>query len=162
IAVSGLSAQQPTTYELKLVPENVHWGYFDASVAPVLRIKSGDRVKLETLVARGLGRPKLAGMKDTQFDPRELAVENGVKDRGPGPQPLTGPIYVEGAQAGDVLEVRIEEMHPLSNWGVSGFLPEGGTIPNEFPYAAIRLFQLDTVAGIARMGNLPYRIPIAP
>jgi acetamidase/formamidase len=159
---SALSAQQPTPHELKLVPENLRWGYFDASVAPVLRIRSGDRIRLETMVARGLGRPRLAGMKDDQFDPRELAVENGVKERGPGPHPLTGPIYVEGAEPGDALEVRIEEMHPLSNWGVSGFLPEGGTIPSQFPYGAIRVFQLDTVAGYARMGNVPYRIPIAP
>jgi acetamidase/formamidase len=162
LGVTALSAQQPATHELKLVPENVRWGYFDASVAPVLRIKSGDRIRLETMVARGLGRPRLGGMRDDQFDPRELAVENGVKERGPGPHPLTGPIFVEGAEPGDALEVRIEEMHPLSNWGVSGFLPEGGTIPSQFPYGAIRVFQLDTVAGYARMGNLPYRIPIAP
>lgn len=161
-AAQHVAAQQPATHQLRLAPENIRWGYFDASVAPVLRIRSGDRIQLETMVARGLGRPRLGGMADSQFDPRELAVEAGVKERGPGPHPLTGPIYVEGAEPGDALEVRILDMHPLSNWGVSGFLPEGGTIPNEFPYGAIRLFQLDTVAGVARMANLPYRIPIAP
>ena len=157
-----LGAQQPTTHELKLVPANIHWGWFDATTAPVLRIRSGDRVRVETMVARGLGRPRLAGMRDQDFDPREVALEAAVKERGPGPHPMTGPIFVEGAEPGDMLEVRLDDLHPLSNWGVSGFLPGGGTIPDEFPYGAIKLFQLDTVAGVARMGSLPNRIPMAP
>jgi acetamidase/formamidase len=161
-AAASARAQQPATHELKLVPANIHWGWFDARTPPVLRIRSGDRVRVETMVARGIERPRLAGMRDQDFDPREVALEAAVKERGPGPHPMTGPIYVEGAEAGDLLEVRIEEIHPLSNWGVSGFLPGGGTIPDAFPYGAIRLFQLDTVAGFARMGNLPYRIPIRP
>jgi acetamidase/formamidase len=162
VAPASARAQQPTTHSLPMVPANIHWGYFDAKAPPVLRIRSGDRVRLETMVARGLERPRLAGMRDQDFDPREVALEAAVKERGPGPHPMTGPIWVEGAEAGDVLEVRIEEIHPLSSWGVSGFLPGGGTIPDQFPYGEIRLFQLDTVAGFARMGSLPYRIPIAP
>jgi acetamidase/formamidase len=159
-AAPRLDAQQPATHELKLLPANVHWGWFDATTPPALRIRSGDRVRVETMVARGLQRPRLAGKQD--FDPREVALETAVTQRGPGPHPMTGPIYVEGAEAGDLLEVRLEEIEPLSNWGVSGFLPGGGTIPDAFPYGAIRLFQLDTVAGIARMGELPHRIPMAP
>lgn len=156
------SAQQPATHELKMVPANVHWGWFDARTPPTVRIRSGDRVRVETMVARGLERPRLAGLRDEDFDPREVALEAAVTVRGPGPHPMTGPIWVEGAEPGDALEVRIEEVRPLSDWGVSGFLPGGGTIPEEFPYGAIRLFQLDTVAGVARMGSLPNRIPIAP
>ena len=155
-------AQQPTTHELEMVPANIHWGYFDAKAPPALRIRSGDRVRVETMVARGLERPRLAGMRDQDFDPREVALEAAVTVRGPGPHPMTGPIFVEGAEPGDLLEVRIEEIRALTTWGVSGFLPGGGTIPDQFPYGAIRLFQLDTVAGFARMGSLPYRIPLAP
>jgi acetamidase/formamidase len=162
LTAARVAAQQPTTHELRLVPANVHWGWFDARTPPAVRIRSGDRVRVETMVARGIERPRLAGMRDPQFDPREVALEAAVKERGPGPHPMTGPIFVEGAEAGDLLEVRLEEIRPLSNWGVSGFLPGGGTIPDEFPYGAIRLFQLDTVAGVARMGSLPNRIPIRP
>ena len=49
---------QSTTHDLPLVPANVHWGFFDARVPPVLRIRSGDRVRVETMVARGLERPR--------------------------------------------------------------------------------------------------------
>jgi acetamidase/formamidase len=161
-AAAPAVAQQPTTHELKLVPANIHWGWFDARTPPVLRVRSGERVRVETMVARGIERPRLAGMRDQDFDPREVALEAAVKERGPGPHPMTGPIFIEGAEPGDLLEVRLEEIRPLSNWGVSGFLPGGGTIPDEFPYGTIRPFQLDTAAGFARMGSLPYRIPIRP
>jgi acetamidase/formamidase len=155
-------SQQPTTHQLPLTPANVHWGYFDAKVAPVLRIRPGDRVSFQTMVARGLERPRLAGMRDDQFHPTELAIEAGVRERGPGAHPLTGPIWVEGAEPGDALEVRIERIDLLTGWGVSGFLPGGGTVPDDFPYGAIRLFQLDGATRTARMGDLSVRIPLAP
>jgi acetamidase/formamidase len=101
-------------------------------------------------------------MRDEQFHPAELAVEAGVRERGPGPHPMTGPIFVEGAMPGDALEVRIERIDLLSSWGVSGFLPGGGAIPDEFPYGAIRTFQLDAATRTARMGDTPVRIPIEP
>jgi acetamidase/formamidase len=160
-AASGATAQQPT-HELPLAPENVHWGHFDATRPAVLRIESGDRVRVETLLARGLDRLRLAGLTDSDFHPRELAVEAAVTDRGPGPHPMTGPIWIEGAEPGDALEIRIERVELLTPWGASGFLPGGGTIPEDFPYGAIRLFQLDAGTGLARMGDLNLRIPIAP
>jgi acetamidase/formamidase len=75
---------------------------------------------------------------------------------------MSGPIWVEGAVPGDALEVRIERVELLTNWGVSGFLPGGGTIPDDFPYGAIRTFQLDAQTRTARMGNTNVRIPLAP
>jgi hypothetical protein len=50
------AAQGPRTHELPLAPANVHWGYYDASIKPVLRVASGDPVRLETMVARGVQR----------------------------------------------------------------------------------------------------------
>lgn len=161
---SAGTAQQATTttHELPLVPSNVHWGYFDARRAPVLRIRSGDRVRVETMIARGLERLRLAGLGDADFLPSELAVEAAVTERGPGAHPLAGPIWVEGAEPGDALEVRIEQVDLLSPWGVSGFLPGGGTLPDDFPYGALRLFRLDPATRTARMGDLDVRIPIEP
>ena len=102
-----LFPQQSRTHELKLVPENVHWGYYDAKVKPVLRINPGDTVRVETMVARGIDRLKLVGVPDEQIPESLKAVERVVTDRGPGAHPMTGPIYVEGAQPGDSLEVKI-------------------------------------------------------
>src|SRR2546427_9439376 len=48
--------QSSRVHELKLLPQNIHWGYYDAAVKPVLRVASGDTIRVETMVAGGLGR----------------------------------------------------------------------------------------------------------
>lgn len=129
----ALNAQQ--AHELPLAPPNVHWGYYDAAIKPVLTIESGARVRVETMVARGVERLRLAGAPEGEIPESLKAVEAAVKTRGPGPHPLTGPIYVSGAEPGDSLEVRIGPIEFLHPYGVIGFLPGGGTLPAEFPYA---------------------------
>src|SRR6266487_6029042 len=101
------SAQTARTHDLRLLPGNVHWGYYDASVRPVLRIASGDTVRVETMVARGVQRLRAAGVKEEEIPDSLKLVERNVTDRGPGAHPLTGPIWVESAEPGDVLEVKI-------------------------------------------------------
>ena len=51
VAATSASAE---THVLKLIPANVHWGYYDSRVKPVLRIASGDTVHLETMLAADL------------------------------------------------------------------------------------------------------------
>src|SRR5580700_8219789 len=95
------------THDLKLIPANVHWGYFDSRVKPVLKIASGDTVRVETMLAGGMDRLRLAGVPDAEIPQSLREVEKSVTDRGPGVHPLTGPIYVNGAAPGDTLEVHI-------------------------------------------------------
>ena len=116
---------QPTTHTLPLAPENIHWGYYDASVEPAVRIRSGDGVYFENLLARGLERLRQAGFDEARFSPAMVAVEEAETVR-LGAHPLNGPILVEGAEAGDVLEVRILDIGFLAPYGVSGHLPGGG------------------------------------
>jgi acetamidase/formamidase len=123
------------THDLPLAPQNVHWGYYDSRVKPALRIASGDRVRFETMIARGVERLKLVGVSDADIPESMRAVEAAVKERGPGPHPMTGPIYVEGAEPGDTLEVRLLEIDFLHPYGVAAFSPGGGVLPDEFPYA---------------------------
>lgn len=125
VAAIGLRAQQ--IHELKLAPDNVHWVYHDARVKPVLTIASGDRVRVETMAARGLERLRLAGAAESEIPESLKAVEAAVTTRGPGAHPLTGPIFVSGAEPGDSLEVRIGDIEFLHPYGVIGFLPGGGT-----------------------------------
>jgi len=136
-------------HELKLVPQNVHWGYYDASVKPVLRVASGDTVRVEAMLARGLPRLRAAGVKDEEIPDALKVVEQTVTERGPGAHPLAGPIFVEGAQPGDVLEVKIVGFEFLHPYGVSGFIPGSGTLPDDFPYAKFRLVRFDERAGTA-------------
>jgi acetamidase/formamidase len=144
--VASASAEM---HDLKLTPPNVHWGYYDARLKPVLKIASGDTVRVETMVAGGLERLRLAGVADAEIPDSLLQVEKSVTDRGPGVHPLTGPIYVEGAEAGDVLEVRILGFEFLHPYGVTGFRPGSGALPDEFPYARFTRIGFDPRAGKA-------------
>jgi acetamidase/formamidase len=88
-------------------------------------------------------------------------VEAEVRERGPGAHPLTGPIEILGALPGDVLEIQIEAVELWIPSGVCGFLPDGGTLPQEFPYAGLQLFRLDLDSKSAEL--LPgVRVPLAP
>jgi len=140
---------QSRTHDLKLTPENVHWGYYDGRLKPVLRINSGDTVRAETMVARGIERLTLAGVPDNEIPDSLKAVERAITDRGPGAHPLTGPIYVEGAEPGDVLEVRIIGFEFLHPYGVTGFIPGSGTLPDDFPYTRFKLIRYNLKAGTA-------------
>src|SRR6516164_5946490 len=139
LALAAAASLRAETHELKLTPANVHWGYYDARLKPVLKIASGDTVRIETMVAGGLERVYQAGVADAEIPESLKQVERAVTDRGPGAHPLTGPIYVEGAEPGDVLEVRILGFEFLHFFGVTGFRPYSGTLPDDFPYARFKL-----------------------
>lgn len=141
--------QSPQPRELKLVPQNIHWGYYDATLKPVLRVASGDTIRIETMVAGGLGRLRAAGVPEGDIPDALKAVETAVTERGPGVHPLTGPIWIEGAEPGDVLEVRILAFEFLHPYGVAGFIPGSGTLPDDFPYSRFKLIRFDIRAGTA-------------
>jgi len=149
LLASAVSATAQQTHELKLTPGNVHWGYYDARLRPVLRIASGDTVRVETMVVAGLLPLKEAGVPDSEIPNSLKAVETTVTERGPGPHILTGPIHVEGAEPGDILEVRILGFEFLHPYGFSGFIPQRGTLPEEFPYARTYLIRFRPEAGTA-------------
>lgn len=146
-----VGAAMAAQHELKLTPANVHWGYYDARVKPVLRIASGDTVRVETMLAGGVDRLKMVGIPDAEIPESLKQVEAAVKDRGPGAHPLTGPIYVEGAEPGDVLEVHVGPFEFLHPYGTSGFRPFAGTLPDEFPYSYFKKIPIDAKAGTATL-----------
>src|SRR5882762_9230868 len=98
-------AQEKLT--LKPTARTVAWGYYDAKAAPALRVKSGDTVEIQTLITNN---PKLledAGVPPEQVEQSLRDITDQVKDKGPGGHVLTGPIFIEGGEIGDVLEVKI-------------------------------------------------------
>src|SRR5262249_42615560 len=121
LAAFGATAQAPAVHEMPLSPDHVHWGYYDARVKPAIRIASGDRIGVETMAAGGLPRLILAGATDAEIPASLKAVERQVTERGPGAHPMSGPIFVEGAEPGDTLEVRILAIEFLHPFGVVAF-----------------------------------------
>ena len=161
LLVSSASAQTARVHELPLRPETIHWGYYDAKLTPALRVASGDRVRVETMIAGGLQRLRLAGVTDAEIPESMKVVEQRVTERGPGAHPMSGPIFVTGAEPGDTLEVRILAIEFLHNFGVNAFLPGGGTLPDDFPYAGLKLFRW--APGATTVAFAPgITLPIAP
>jgi acetamidase/formamidase len=125
--VLGVSAQGPKTHRLEATPQTVAYGYYWAEAKPVLRIASGDIIDVDTLLTntpRGLER---AGVKPEDVQASLRAVVDQVTDKGPGGHILTGPIYVEGAEPGDALEVKVLSIDlPIAYGynGCRGFLPD--------------------------------------
>jgi acetamidase/formamidase len=149
LMLAVLGTAQPQIHELRLLPGNVHWGYYDATVKPVLRVTSGATIRVETMIARGLPRVRASGVSENEIPEALKAVENAVTARGPGAHPMTGPVWIEGAQPGDVLEVRMLGFEFLHPYGITGFIPESGTLPTDFPYTRFKRVPIDTGAGTA-------------
>ncbi|MEZ5420420.1 MAG: acetamidase/formamidase family protein [Vicinamibacterales bacterium] len=161
LAAAAVAAQSPRSHDLKVSPETIHWGYYDARVKPVLRVASGDRVSIETMIAGGLTRLRMLGVPDGEIPAQLLAVEQAITDRGPGAHPMTGPIFVEGAEPGDTIEVRFLSIGFLHDFGINAFAPGGGTIPDQFPYAGLKL--LRWTPGATHVTFAPgVSLPLAP
>src|SRR6185503_11270086 len=107
---AALGAQQrssPKTHRLEATPNSVAYGYYWSEAKPVLRIASGDIIDVDTLLTNsptGLGRAGVPPEK-IQESLKSITTKVTGERRGPGGHILTGPVFVEGAEPGDALEV---------------------------------------------------------
>jgi len=136
-------AAQPAEHRLTSTPETVVIGYYDAAAKPVLRIRSGERVEITTAMVAGPEMLEEAGLPSEQIKPSLRAIHRQITDRGPGPHVLTGPVYVEGAEPGDVLQVDIESIRLALPYALNIFLPGLGVLPNDYPYKKLKIIPLD-------------------
>src|SRR5947209_12509130 len=141
---------QQATHTLKPTPKTVAWGYYDAKAAPVLRVKSGDTVEIQTLITNSTKRLEDADLPPEQVEQSLRDITDQVKDKGPGGHILTGPIYIEGAEVGDVLEVRILAVKLAIPYAYNAFAPGRGFLPEDFPYPRIKIIPLDEKRMVAR------------
>ncbi len=147
----------PTEHRLPATPHTVHTGFWDNSLEPVLTIGSGDIVALETMtLLDGRLRPEI-GLQEL------LTLRGSYRARGLTSHTLTGPIYVEGAEPGDALEVRILDLVPQP-YGVGYFLPGemgAGTLPEEFPEGRLFGFRWSEGDSSVSFGH-GIRLPLRP
>ena len=149
------------TYTLKPTPSTVEWGHYDASATPVLKIKSGDTVQIQTLLTNEPEPLEAAGVPPDQIEQSLRDIVAQVKDKGPGGHILTGPVYIDGAEPGDVLEVRIQSIRLAIPYAYNAFGPRSGIFPNEFPYPKTKIIPLDANRMVAHFGDA-IDIPLRP
>ncbi|HLG95100.1 MAG TPA: acetamidase/formamidase family protein [Bryobacteraceae bacterium] len=148
-------------FELKASPSTVVWGYYAASAKPVLRIHSGDTVRIETVSTGSPTRFEASGVPASQIPDSFRTIYKEVKDRGPGGHILTGPVYIEEAEPGDVLELRIQKIEVDYPFAYNGFGPSSGFMPEDFPYARTKIIPLDRERNLAHFAD-GIEIPMHP
>ena len=159
-AVSLAQGASPTTHRLEVTPSTVAYGYYWSEAAPVLRIASGDIVDVDTLLTNTPAGLAKAGVPDEKIQQSLKTIVNEVtgERKGPGGHILTGPIYVEGAEPGDVLEVQILSISLPIDYGYNGckgFLPEN--CEPDAPYKILRLNRKQMTAEFAPGIVIPLR-----
>lgn len=150
VPARGQTAAGGHLYHLDPSPTTVAYGYYDAAAKPVLHIKSGDRVEIGTLITSTPSRLAKAGVPDHEIQQSLKDIVAKVTDKGPGGHILTGPIYVDGAEPGDVLEVRIQKIRLDLPYAYNAFGPKSGFLPEDFQESRMRIIPLDRKAMVAR------------
>jgi len=143
ILALATTVQAQRVHTLMPSPATVAFGYYDAAAVPVLRVQSGDEVIVGTLITSSPTRLEQAGIKPGDVQPSLRTIYDSVKNRGPGGHILTGPIFVEGADSGDVLEVRIESIDLAIPYAYNGFGPGRGFLPEDYTYGKTKIIPLD-------------------
>ncbi|HEX3986248.1 MAG TPA: acetamidase/formamidase family protein [Acidobacteriaceae bacterium] len=143
-AAAGTAMAQNAPVFLPASPTTVVWGYYWAKARPVLTIHSGDTVRIQTLSTCGSNqRLEAEGVPAAEIPAYNQPIFDQVKDRGPGGHILTGPVAIEGAEAGDVLEVQILKIDLEAPFACNGFGVGRGFLPNDYPYGRTKIIPLD-------------------
>jgi acetamidase/formamidase len=147
---------------LKVTPQTIAWGYYWADAKPVLTIRSGDTVEIQT-VSGNPDRLEQAGVAADQI-PRALRTlykEVPQEQRGPGGHLLTGPVAIDGADPGDVLEVRIREIRMDVPFAYNTFRKGAGFLPDEFEGTKTRIIPLNRERKVAVFAS-GIELPLKP
>ena len=154
LLITSASLARAAEFTLMPSPQTVHIGHFAANVKPVLSIDSGDIVTIETAAAMEPEQIERSGVVPPSAIPQYLRdIYRDVKDRGPGPHILTGPIEVRGAEPGDVLEVRILAISLAVDYGYNRQRPYNGALPEEFTAFWQRIIPINRTAKTAEIAR---------
>ena len=144
------------THHLPALVETVAWGYFDPAREPVLTEKSGECVTIDTVS----GGPETLPGEGFEVPPELLDIHAPSERPMPGHM-LTGPVAVEGARPGTVLEVRIEDVRLRQDWGYNVQRPLAGTLPYDVEQERLINIPLDRAANVAKL-HWGRDLPLAP
>lgn len=154
---------------LKSTPNTVLWGYLAANLPPALTIRSGQIVRIETLSHQGLLTERdpvsffgAYGIPPEQVLPDAVEIYSKVRrPKGASVHVLTGPVYIEGAEPGDMLEVRVLEIKFRVPYGVNNTGPGRGVLPELLKGPTAKLIRLDLDRNVAIFSQ-DIEIPVNP
>lgn len=151
-----------THHTLKATCETVHYGGFSSQLPPALTVRSGDRITVETFS----GLPVYQQAPPEFLPPAFLEICQNLplhRRINSGPHLLTGPIYVEEANPGDVLEIRLESIKPLLPIGFILSQPDKGALPTLLKDQALQFIPIDLTNGsIEFPAGSGIRLPLQP
>lgn len=113
------------------IHRHCHHHGWDNSLSPTLSVRPGQTVALQTIDASG-------GQLSSTSTLDDLAKLDFAKVN-----PVTGPIFVEGAQPGDAVAVTFLDFHP-SGWGWTANIPGFGLLAEDFPNPALHIWSYET------------------
>jgi len=156
-------------YRVLAGPETVHWGYLWGAAEPVLRVKPGASVTIDTVSHEGLladqGPPEIFferhGIASAGVLADAAAIYAKVQHSGLGPHIVSAPIHVEGAEPGDVLVVKILEVEPRVPYGVNTMRSNKGGLPEEFTLNRSLVIPFDLERNVAKFSDR-IEVPLAP
>ena len=183
LAAGARALEVPYDYTVPCTPENAIFGYFSPTKKPVLTVKSGAVVRIEggggnkwgneadpdawlkannvpTTVETNVALKEIvAALKDSPNRPSPLP--GAPAGTGRGGHFLIGPIYIEDAEPGDSLEVRILDVTPRLPYGANSASPTGGGLPGVMPRPFSKVYMLDHKRNAA-VYDKDIEIPLAP
>ncbi len=139
-------------------PDTVRLGVFNAAYPPVMTVASGDTVTVQCVSGRKDVLPLAsAGMA---IPPALAAILDANPTYSSG-HIVTGPIAIDGAQPGDMLEIRIDKIEPGADWGYNLIRPLAGTLPEDFHDTTLMHIKVDKSRMVC---TLPWgtELPMAP
>lgn len=154
---------------VRSLPENMVWGYFGADVPPVYKVNNGAIVEIQTVNPSGVSRtnPEEFYTKNNlpldQHAQEVIAILKNVKPEPSGIRGhmLTGPVYIDGAQPGDSLEIRILDITFPAGFGVNSVWPGGGGIPDAVTTRETFVYRYDAKRKMALLKE-GVEVPLKP
>jgi len=140
---TNVYSQSNRTYTLAATPKTVAWGYYDAAATPALHIQSGDTVTFETLITNSPSGLEKAGVAPDQVQQNLRDIYKEITSHGPGGHILNGPVYIDGAEPGDTLEIHIQKIDLAIPYAYNGFRFGAGFLTQDFPYSRTKIVPLD-------------------
>ena len=125
-----------------------HFGWDNAN-APVLRIEPGQTIEFETIDSSG-----------GQLSP-DASLQNLIDLDFGKVNPVTGPIYVDGAEPGDSLKITLDSFKP-SGWGWTANIPGFGLLADQFKDPALHIWEYDAQSLAPAMFGSLAKIPLKP